>query len=79
MRQTVGGAQNVVTRWWASASSTDAESNRSALWMKTQAPAFQGAKKQLHACLAHPGEEMFRWTSPGKRPIQYIVDRCPTG
>ena len=22
---------------------------------------------------------MFRWTSPGRRPIQYIVDRWPTG
>jgi len=29
------------------------------LYRNTQAPAFQGAKKQLQACLAQPGEEMF--------------------
>ena len=33
----------------------------------------------LHACFAQPGEEMFRCTSPGCRPIQYMVDRCPAG
>jgi hypothetical protein len=27
--------------------------------MKTQAPAFHGAKKQLHACLAQPGDDTF--------------------
>jgi len=43
--------------------------------MKMQAPAFHGAKKQLHACLAQPGDEMLRCTSPGFRPIQYIVVR----
>src|SRR3954447_26358847 len=47
--------------------------------MNTQAWAFQGAKTLLQACLAQPGEEMLRCTSPGCRPIQYIVDRCPTG
>src|SRR5215212_7618594 len=47
--------------------------------MKTQACAFHGAKTLLHACLAQPGELMLRCTSPGCRPIQYIVDRCPTG
>src|SRR4029450_6304805 len=47
--------------------------------MNTHASAFQGAKTLLHACFAQPGEEMFRWTSSGRRPIQYIVDRCPTG
>ena len=47
--------------------------------MNTVAPAFHGAKKQLQACLAHPGEEMFRCTSPGCKPSQYIVDRWPTG
>src|SRR3954453_1830467 len=47
--------------------------------MNTQAWAFQGAKTLLQACLAQPGEEMLRGTSPGCRPIQYIVDRCPTG
>jgi hypothetical protein len=45
----------------------------------TQASAIHGAKTLLQACLAQPGEEMFRCTSPGCRPIQYIVDRCPTG
>ena len=47
--------------------------------MKTVASAFHGAKRFDQACLAQPGEEMFRWTSPGLRPIQYIVDRWPTG
>ncbi len=47
--------------------------------MNTQAWAFHGANTLLHACFAQPGEEMLRWTSPGRRPIQYIVDRCPTG
>ena len=47
--------------------------------MNTQAPAFHGAKTLLQACLAQPGEEMLRCTSPGRRPIQYIVDRWPTG
>jgi hypothetical protein len=45
--------------------------------MKMHAPAFHGAKKQLHACFAQPGDEMLRWMSPGRRPIQYIVERCP--
>ena len=36
-------------------------------------------EEELHACLAQPGEEMLRCTSPGRRPIQYIVDRWPTG
>ena len=45
----------------------------------TLASAFHGAKTLLQACLAQPGEEMLRCTSPGCRPIQYIVDRCPTG
>ena len=26
-----------------------------------------------------PGEEMFRWTSPGCKPSQYMVERWPTG
>src|SRR3954454_25088605 len=47
--------------------------------MNTHACAFHGAKTLLHACLAQPGDEMLRCTSPGRRPIQYIVDRCPTG
>ena len=33
--------------------------------MRIVAPAFQGAKKLDQACLAQPGEEMLRWTSPG--------------
>ena len=41
------------------------------------APAFQGAKKQLHACLAQPAT-ILRCRSPGRSPIQ-IVDRWPTG
>src|SRR5262249_12144919 len=47
--------------------------------MKTVASAFHGANTLLHACFAQPGEEMLRCTSPGSRPIQYIVDRWPTG
>src|SRR5881275_1860419 len=47
--------------------------------MNTHACAFHGANTLLHACLAQPGEEMLRWTSPGRMPIQYMVDRCPTG
>src|SRR4051812_42743467 len=47
--------------------------------MNTQACAFHGANTLLQACLAQPGDEMFRCTSPGRRPIQYIVDRCPAG
>jgi hypothetical protein len=47
--------------------------------MNTVASAFQGAKTLLQACFAQPGEEMLRCTSPGRRPIQYIVDRWPTG
>src|ERR1044071_253815 len=47
--------------------------------MKTVASAFQGANTLLHACFAQPGDEMLRCTSPGSRPIQYIVDRWPTG
>ena len=43
--------------------------------MNTVAPAFQGAKKQLHACFAQPGEETFRWMSPGSNPSTYIVER----
>ena len=43
------------------------------------APAIQGANTLLHACFAQPGEETLRCTSPGCSPIQYAVDRCPTG
>src|SRR5689334_25437291 len=47
--------------------------------MKTVASAFHGAKRLDQACLAQPGEEMFRCTSPGLSPIQYMVARCPIG
>src|SRR5579864_7873404 len=79
MRQTVGGAHSVVTLKRTSTSSVSFGTKRGKLKMKTHAWAFHGAKKQLHACFAQPGELMFQWTSPGCRPIQYIVDRWPTG
>jgi len=79
MRQTVGGAHRVVTPQRTIASSVFCGSKRPCGGMKMVAPAFQGAKKQLQACLAHPGELMFKWTSPARRPIQYIVERWPTG
>ena len=79
MRHTVGGAHSEVTGCVASASISAGAAKRGWLKMKTQACAFHGAKKQLHACLAQPGDEMFRCTSPGCNPSQYIVDRCPTG
>ena len=47
--------------------------------MKIVASAIHGANTLDHACLAQPGEEMLRCTSPGLSPIQYIVDRWPTG
>ena len=43
------------------------------------ASAFHGANTLLQACLAQPGEEMFRCTSRGRNPIQYMVDRWPIG
>ncbi len=79
MRHTVGGAQNVVTRAWSSTRSRPRASKRGWFRITMVAPAIHGAKKLLHACLAHPGDEMFRCTSPGCNPIQYIVDKWPTG
>ncbi len=79
MRHTVGGAQIVVTSLAAIASSMSRALNRGWLAMNTVAPAFHGAKKQLYACFAQPGEEMFRCMSPGCRPSQYIEIRWPTG
>ena len=79
MRQTVGGAQSVVTLCAAIAASMSRALKRGWLRMNTVAPAFQGAKKQEKACLAQPGEEMFRWTSPGWRPMTNMVVRCPAG
>src|SRR3984885_10632971 len=79
IRQTVGGAQSEVTPQAGSASNRAWGENRSCPRISDVAPAIQGANTLLHACLAQPGEEMFRCTSPGCRPIQYIVDRCPAG
>src|SRR3569833_2185207 len=79
MRHTVGGAQKLVTSHRFSTSSMAGAEKRVKLKTSTQAPAFHGANRLLHACLAQPGEETLRCTSPGRRPIQYIVDRCPTG
>jgi len=45
----------------------------------TVAPAFQGAKKQLQACLAQPGEEMFRCTCRAAARAKNMVDKPPTG
>src|SRR5215468_11684426 len=78
-RHTVGGAHSVVTPQWPMIDNSPFASKRGWLTMKIVAPAFQGAKKQLQACLAQPGEEMLRCTSPGCSPSQYIVDSAPTG
>src|SRR5689334_21026126 len=79
IRHTVGGAQNVVARQLAMRSSRPGASKRAKLQTSTVAPAFHGANTLLQACLAQPGEEMLRCTSPGCTPCQYIVDRWPTG
>src|SRR5215475_15558678 len=79
IRQTVGGAQNVVTPHRTIVSSNGPAAKRPWLTMRIVAPAFHGAKRLLHACFAQPGDEMLRCTSPGRRPIQNIVDRWPTG
>jgi hypothetical protein len=79
MRQTVGGAQNVVTPQREIALSRPLALKRGWFSMNTVAVAFHGAKKQLQACLAQPGEEMLRWMSPDLAPSQYIVVSCPTG
>ncbi len=47
MRQTVGGAQNVVTPQRTIASSKRFGSKRGWFSMNTVAPAFHGAKKEL--------------------------------
>ncbi len=47
IRQTVGGAQSVVTPPVAMASNIPRAAKRGWLAMNTVAPAFQGAKKQL--------------------------------
>src|ERR1700755_2972888 len=78
-RHTVGGAHSVVTLQRPMVASSDFASKRGWLTMKIVAPAFHGAKKQLQACLAQPGDEILRCTSPGFRPSQYMVERWPTG
>src|SRR6185503_6603096 len=78
-RHTVGGAHSVVTPQRPTVASSDFASKRGWLTTKTVAPAFQGANKQLQACLAQPGEEILRCTSPGCKPSQNIVDNAPTG
>src|ERR1700738_1042509 len=57
-RHTVGGAHSVVTPQRPMVASNPLASKRGWLTTNTVAPAFQGAKKQLQACLAQPGEEM---------------------
>src|SRR6476619_4713262 len=76
---TVGGAHSVVTPQRPTVASSALASKRGWLTTNTVASAIHGAKKQDQACLAQPGDEMFRCTSPGRTPSQYIVDRCPTG
>jgi hypothetical protein len=70
IRHTVGGAQKLVTPARPICSRRPAASKRAWLWTNTVASAIHGAKKLDHECLPHPGEAMFRWTSPGRRPIQ---------
>lgn len=79
MRHTVGGAQKVVTPWSTMAFSSGRAANGRWFSATTVASAFQGANSELQACFAQPGAETLRCTSPGRRPSQYIVDRCPTG
>src|SRR5947209_4982496 len=57
MRHTVGGAQKVVTPQPVIASSSPRALKRDWLITNTVASAFHGAKKQLQACLAQPGED----------------------
>ena len=78
-RHTVGGAHSEVTPFATIASSREGASNRGWFTMNTVAAAFHGANTHDQACFAQPGDEMFRWTSPGCRPSQYIVERCPAG
>src|SRR4029079_9994560 len=73
-RHTVGSAHRVVTRKRPMVAKSPLASKRGWLTTNTVAPAFHGANKQLQACLAQPGEEMLRCTSPGCSPSQDIVD-----
>src|SRR3954463_6078666 len=75
----VGGAQRVVTPKRTNLSRVLEALNQVSFDAKMDAPAFHGAKNELQACFAQPGELMFQWRSPGLMPIQYIVERWPTG
>ena len=79
IRHTVGGAQSVAMPALRAHSTVRCAEKRACSSTKMVAPAFQGAKKLLQACLAQPGELMFWCTSPSRMPIQYMVERCPTG
>src|SRR3974377_1664458 len=79
MRHTVGGAQREGTPVSHIVSRSARELKRPRFGMRTVASAFQGAKKQLQACFAQPGDETLQCISPGRSPIQYMVERCPTG
>src|SRR5262245_31317542 len=78
-RHTVGGAHNVFTPASRTTAISADGTKRRLSSATTVASAFHGAKKLDHACFAQPGELMFKWTSPGRHPIQYMVERCPTG
>src|SRR5260370_7024500 len=67
-RHTVGGAQSVVTPQLPMAASNPLASKRGWLTTNTVAPAFQGAKKPRHACLAQPGDATHLCVSPAATP-----------
>src|ERR1700728_3419107 len=79
IRHTVGGAHSVLTPQPAIAVNSASTENRSCPSTNAVAPAFHGANTFDQACLAQPGEETLRCTSPGCRPSQYMVDRWPIG
>lgn len=64
----MGGAQIVVTGKRSSTPGSTLASKRGWSATNTVAPAYHGANSELQACLAQPGEEMFRCTSHGCRP-----------
>ena len=74
-----GGQHKVVTACCRITSIWRAARKRAVSCITSVAPAFQGEKKLLQACFAQPGELMFWCTSPSRMPIQYMVDKCPTG
>src|SRR6476620_1010707 len=79
IRHTVGGAQKLVTSFSRSTSSRSPASKRAYDSTTIVASEIHGAKKHDQSCLAQPGLERFRCLSPGRRPIQKAVERCPTG